>query len=654
MTQLVITPKVSDKTARFNGTVAAGEHVAVTIKGGAGWLGEDDGANLTLLVIDRTTHRVAAVFPRPAEMLAEGETADAWDSTQGDLTCTLDLNTLQMVNAARHMLCVPVLFVLGDKDNPRTLYFRDEYRVEFWPERLGDTPYDLDKWPGQIDEWEEIVANFGATLSSHVADAVKHVTAEERATWQAKYAKPGTGIPKGDLASDVQTSLGKADTALQAHQSLDAYVNGGDYDSTSKKILLKHGSTTIAEIDATDFIKDGMVDSVEISGGNLVISFNTDAGVEDIEIPLTDIFNPANYYDKTAADGRFVQKEAGKGLFSGSYDDLTDKPTIPASVSVDATLTQSGAAADAKATGDALRSGFTEWTFSGNVSPGVTYTVDITEYEGPVYIASMLGSDGTAETTGVDSLEVESVSFDGSGITATRHLVTPTKTSQLTNDGDGTSPFAKVSQLPDVSGLATKAELPYPFVPATVTQEGPQLPASAFPIAFSYTGDPPSEFSFGAEDVAISQNTTTGEWRVFSDSFGFVICVYTSAGAFSAAGTNITNLTFGGESTPPNLEFPNVLTITPRTVATYTADSTAASFSIAIGTGTTGAARDCVLVVDCTASGAVAPSVAWGANFHPRGDAEEIAPVAGVRNVFYISEYAAGEFVVGGWHEEVA
>ena len=39
MTQLVITPKVSDKTARFNGTVAAGEHVAVTIKGGAEWLG---------------------------------------------------------------------------------------------------------------------------------------------------------------------------------------------------------------------------------------------------------------------------------------------------------------------------------------------------------------------------------------------------------------------------------------------------------------------------------------------------------------------------------------------------------------------------------------------------------------------------------------
>jgi len=39
-----------------------------------------------------------------------------------------------------------------------------------------------------------------------------------------KYFKPSTGIPKTDLASDVQTSLGKADTALQQHQSLTGYA----------------------------------------------------------------------------------------------------------------------------------------------------------------------------------------------------------------------------------------------------------------------------------------------------------------------------------------------------------------------------------------------------------------------------------------------
>ena len=37
------------------------------------------------------------------------------------------------------------------------------------------------------------------------------------------YSKPTGGIPKADLANDVQASLGKAETALQEHQSLAAY-----------------------------------------------------------------------------------------------------------------------------------------------------------------------------------------------------------------------------------------------------------------------------------------------------------------------------------------------------------------------------------------------------------------------------------------------
>lgn len=40
----------------------------------------------------------------------------------------------------------------------------------------------------------------------------------------AKYTKPSTGIPKTDLASAVQTSLGKADTALQSYTETDPTV----------------------------------------------------------------------------------------------------------------------------------------------------------------------------------------------------------------------------------------------------------------------------------------------------------------------------------------------------------------------------------------------------------------------------------------------
>ena len=42
------------------------------------------------------------------------------------------------------------------------------------------------------------------------------------------YSKPDGGIPKSDLAADVQASLDKADTALQKHQSLDGYVKNDD------------------------------------------------------------------------------------------------------------------------------------------------------------------------------------------------------------------------------------------------------------------------------------------------------------------------------------------------------------------------------------------------------------------------------------------
>jgi hypothetical protein len=45
------------------------------------------------------------------------------------------------------------------------------------------------------------------------------------------YSKPSGGIPKTDLASDVRTSLGKADSALQEHQSLDAYRTASAQDS---------------------------------------------------------------------------------------------------------------------------------------------------------------------------------------------------------------------------------------------------------------------------------------------------------------------------------------------------------------------------------------------------------------------------------------
>lgn len=61
-----------------------------------------------------------------------------------------------------------------------------------------------------------------------------------------------------------------------------------EYDSENKKIKLVAGAdANKMEIDATAFIKDGMISNVTIGDDNdLVITFNTDAGREDIVLPL--------------------------------------------------------------------------------------------------------------------------------------------------------------------------------------------------------------------------------------------------------------------------------------------------------------------------------------------------------------------------------
>ena len=94
-------------------------------------------------------------------------------------------------------------------------------------------------------------------------------------------------------------------TARAAEATLRAQsVATASYDSQNKLIKFYNANGTLLDtsIDATDFIKDGMVSDVAIDGDYLVITFNTDAGQDDIEIPLDNIFNPSNYYTKTQID----------------------------------------------------------------------------------------------------------------------------------------------------------------------------------------------------------------------------------------------------------------------------------------------------------------------------------------------------------------
>lgn len=89
-----------------------------------------------------------------------------------------------------------------------------------------------------------------------------------------------------------------------------------------------------------------------------------------------------------------------------------------------------------------------------------------------------------------------------------------------------------------------------------------------------------------------------------------------------------------------------VLTVAPYTNAQVASDGT--EFTVAIGEGG-GKMRDCQFTLDCTDL-TTAPTITWGVNFHPRTDAEtDFACVSGKRNVYWITEFAQGEFAVAGW-----
>lgn len=120
------------------------------------------------------------------------------------------------------------------------------------------------------------------------------------------------------LSSYVKTS--------DMNTTLTAYVTTGVYDDNTKNIYLKHGDTVLATIDASSFVMDGMIESVYVYNGNLIITFNTESGHENIVIPISDIFDANNYYSKSEVDTILTSYVTGNqlGIILESYTKGTD------------------------------------------------------------------------------------------------------------------------------------------------------------------------------------------------------------------------------------------------------------------------------------------------------------------------------------------
>lgn len=127
--------------------------------------------------------------------------------------------------------------------------------------------------------------------------------------------KFGTG-----LTFDYSTRKVEIDSSVIAQKSdipsVTSYADAVKYDTNTKYMKFYHGGTGGTEVysfDASPFLIDGMVQNVEIkdvagSGTCLVISFNTDAGKQDINIPISTIFDASNYYTKDEVDAELSGK----------------------------------------------------------------------------------------------------------------------------------------------------------------------------------------------------------------------------------------------------------------------------------------------------------------------------------------------------------
>lgn len=172
---------------------------------------------------------------------------------------------------------------------------------------------------------DAVVKGWAALLTKAqkgIDDAAEALAAAQAAqsTAESKYSKPTTGIPKADLADAVQTSLGKADTALQSHQTvalasgtnngtLKITVNGTATDNVAVKGL-KSAAYTESSAYATAAQGTKADNAMPKAGG-------TFTGAITVQAPSADM-NPATKQYVDTAIGAVKQFE---------YQVVTELPT---------------------------------------------------------------------------------------------------------------------------------------------------------------------------------------------------------------------------------------------------------------------------------------------------------------------------------------
>lgn len=175
--------------------------------------------------------------------------------------------------------------------------------------------------------WTDLVED-----SSH-----QFVSATEKQTWNAKYDLPSGGIPKTDLASAVQTSLDKADTAVQPGSIKKLTLQKNNETAVEYNPLASGNTTfrftvptTVAELsDAADYVTDTELSTIltgyvtlatdqTITGKKIIGNLSV---TSSLAIPQAAPSNPDNNLKYLyVGTGEYAEEPSGGGGVANIYD----------------------------------------------------------------------------------------------------------------------------------------------------------------------------------------------------------------------------------------------------------------------------------------------------------------------------------------------
>lgn len=144
---------------------------------------------------------------------------------------------------------------------------------------VGTTVVDNIKVTGFDKKQDQLSTSQLNAVNSGITSAKVTTYDGYQAQIDGKYTKPTDGIPKTDLAIDVQTSLGKADTALQTHQKITTgstdgtiSVDGTDVSVKGLGSLAYKNSLTKSDVGLGSVVNAGQDSTPTANSSNYITS----------------------------------------------------------------------------------------------------------------------------------------------------------------------------------------------------------------------------------------------------------------------------------------------------------------------------------------------------------------------------------------------